>query len=411
MSARAAATPAPPRPADLVIALALALLLGLQPVSTDLYLPALPAIQAEMGASMPATQQTMAALLLAFGFGQLVWGPVADRYGRRPVLLGSLAAYLLASLAATQAASIGALVAIRALQGAAMSGGVVVARAMVRDLYPPHEGMRIMSLGMSGLGVIAITSPLLGGWVTGQAGWRANFVAIALIVGAAWLFVWLKLPETLRERDPRALQPGPLARTWRRILGHPAFLCWAGLTAATYGGLFVFLAGSSFVYMRVLGLTPTQYGLALCSSSVSYLIGTVVCRRWLVAHGPRGAVARASGITLAGGLAMAGLALAGVQSVWAILVPQLAYAFGHGTHQPCGQAGVVGPFPQQAGAASALSGFLLAATAFAVGQWLGHALDGTTRPLALGIGAASVAVALIGWTAVQRHGEPAGGAR
>ena len=87
-----------------------------------------------------------------------------------------------------------------------------------------------------------------------------------------------------------------------------------------------------------------------------------------------------------------------------MLLPQLAYAFGHGTHQPCGQAGVVGPFPQQAGMASALSGFILAATAFLLGQWLGGALDGTTRPLACGVGAASVAVALIGWTVVQRHG-------
>jgi DHA1 family bicyclomycin/chloramphenicol resistance-like MFS transporter len=133
----------------------------------------------------------------------------------------------------------------------------------------------------------------------------------------------------------------------------------------------------------------------------------VVCRRWLVRHGPTGAVRRAALISLAGGLSMAALALAGVQTVWAVLLPQLAYAFGHGTHQPCGQAGVVGPFPQQAGMASALSGFILAATAFLLGQWLGGALDGTTRPLACGVGAASVAVALIGWTVVQRHGLPA----
>lgn len=399
--------PARPRPADLVIAIALALLLGLQPVSTDLYLPALPGIKAELGASMRATQQTMAALLLAFGFGQLVWGPVADRVGRRPVLLGTLAAYLFASLAAAGVDDIHALVTVRAIQGAAMAGAVVVARAMVRDLYPPHEGMRIMSLGLSGLGLIAITSPLLGGWVTAQFGWRANFVAIGAIVLAALLFVALRLPETIRARNTRALQPGPLLAAWSAILRHPTFLSWAGLTAATYAGLFVFLAGSSFVYMQVLGLSAAQYGLALCSSSVSYLIGTFWCRRWLVAHGPRGTVARAAGLTLAGGLTMAALALAGVQSVWAILVPQLAYAFGHGSHQSCGQAGVVGPFPQQAGAASALSGFLLAAVAFGVGQWLGGALDGTTRPLALGVGAASVAVALIGWVAIPRHGDAA----
>lgn len=397
-------TAAPRRPTALVAAVALALLLGLQPVTTDLYLPALPAIKAELHASMHATQLTMAALLLAFGFGQLVAGPVADRFGRRPVLLSTLAVYLLASLSAVLAQSIEALVLVRIVQGVTMAGVVVVARAMVRDLYAPHEGARIMSLGQSGLGVIAITSPLLGGWLTGHLGWRTNFIAVALIALATLVFVATRLPETIRQKNLRALHPGPLLAAWRTVLTSPTFHAWAGLSAATYGGLFVFLAGSSFVYMQVLGLDAAHYGLALCSSSVSYLAGTFVCRRWLVRHGMAGAVRRAAGFTLLGGLSMAALAAAGVQTVWAILVPQLLYAFGHGTHQACGQTGAVGPFPQQAGVAAALAGFLLAVVAFFIGQWLGLALDGTTRPLAYGIAAGSVVTALIAWTTVQRHG-------
>lgn len=397
-------TAAPRRPTALVAAVALALLLGLQPVTTDLYLPALPAIKAELHASMHATQLTMAALLLAFGFGQLVAGPVADRFGRRPVLLSTLAVYLLASLSAVLAQSIEALVLVRIVQGVTMAGVVVVARAMVRDLYAPHEGARIMSLGQSGLGVIAITSPLLGGWLTGHLGWRTNFIAVALIALATLVFVATRLPETIRQKNPQALHPGPLLAAWRTVLTSPTFHAWAGLSAATYGGLFVFLAGSSFVYMQVLGLDAAHYGLALCSSSVSYLAGTFVCRRWLVRHGMAGAVRRAAGFTLLGGLSMAALAAAGVQTVWAILVPQLLYAFGHGTHQACGQTGAVGPFPQQAGVAAALAGFLLAVVAFFIGQWLGLALDGTTRPLAYGIAAGSVVTALIAWTTVQRHG-------
>ncbi|MEN9484960.1 MAG: hypothetical protein RJB37_2840 [Pseudomonadota bacterium] len=156
--------------------------------------------------------------------------------------------------------------------------------------------------------------------------------------------------------------------------------------------------------MQVVGLHAARDGLALCSSSVSYLAGTFVCRRWLVRHGMAGAVRRAAGFTLLGGLSMAALAAAGVQTVWAILVPQLLYAFGHGTHQACGQTGAVGPFPQQAGVAAALAGFLLAVVAFFIGQWLGLALDGTTRPLAYGMAAGSVVTALIAWTTVQRHG-------
>lgn len=392
------------RPSALVAAVALALLLGLQPVTTDLYLPALPAIKSELHASMHATQLTMAALLLSFGFGQLVAGPVADRFGRRPVLLSTLVVYVLASLAAVLATTIEALVLVRIVQGAVMAGVVVVARAMVRDLYEPHEGARIMSLGLSGLGVIAISSPLLGGWLAGHLGWRTTFVAAAVIGLGTLVFVATRLPETIRQRNPRAMHPGPLLASWATVLRHPTFQAWAGLSAATYGGLFVFLAGSSFVYMQVLGLDAAQYGLALSTSSIAYLAGTFVCRRWLVRHGMAGAVRRAAGFTLAGGLSMAALAAGGVQTVWAILVPQLLYAFGHGTHQACGQTGAVGPFPQQAGVAAALAGFVLAVVAFFVGQWLGLALDGTTRPLAYGIAAGAVVTALIAWTKVQRHG-------
>ena len=397
-----------PRASHQVVAIALALLLGMQALTTDLYLPALPALTRDLGASMAAAQLTMSALILAFGLGQLAWGPVADRWGRRPVLLLGLAAYAGASAAAALAGSIEMLVLTRVLQGLSMAASVVVARAMVRDLFEPSEGMRVMSLGMSGLGLIAITSPLLGGWLVSTWGWRAAFWCVTGIGAAAWVFVWRALPESLPRANPDALRPALMLATWRRIVIHPTFLAWAGLSTCTYGGLFIFLAGSSFVYMNVLGLSAGQYGLALCSSSIAYLIGTVWCRRWLLRHGSTGTVRRGAFFTLAGGLSMAALALAGVQTVWAILIPQLAYAFGHAIHQSCGQAGAVGPFPREAGAASALSGFMLSLTAFLIGRWLGVALDaGSTLPLALGIGAGAIATATVAWTLVQRHGQPA----
>ncbi len=399
------------RASTLVIALALALLLGIQPLTTDLYLPAFPALTRDLAAPMATAQLTLSALILAFGLGQLIWGPVADRWGRRPVLLLGLAGYVAASVASALASSIEVLVLTRISQGLTMAAAVVVARAMVRDLFQPSEGMRVMSLGMSGLGLIAMASPLLGGGLVSHGGWRAPFWCVALVGAAVWLFVWRALPESLPRANPLALRPALMVATWRRIIVNPTFLAWAGLSTCTYGGLFVFLAGSSFVYMDVLGLSAGQYGLALCSSSVSYLLGTVWCRRWLLRHGSAGAVKRAAAFTLVGGLSMAALALAGVQTVWAILLPQLAYTFGHGIHQSCGQAGAVGPFPQEAGAASALSGFLLALTAFGVGRWLGVALDGTTLPLALGIATGAIATTTVAWTLVQRHGQPAAGAR
>jgi DHA1 family bicyclomycin/chloramphenicol resistance-like MFS transporter len=387
-----------------VVATALALLLGLQPVTTDLYLPALPRLTRAFEASTAQSQLTMSALILAFGVGQLFWGPVADRFGRRPVLLLSLSLYTAASLGATLAPAMGWLVLWRTLQGAALAAAVVCARAMVRDLYEPSEGAHVMSKGMSGLGFIAIASPVLGGTLAATLGWRAPLGAVAAIGAIALLFVARWLPESLAQRNAHALRLKPLAGAVREVLGHRTFRAWSALVACTYGGLFAILALSSFVYIEVLGLTPGQYGIALASGSVAYLLGTFQCRRWLLRHGLDGAVRRGAGFSLAGGLSMAALALAGVQEVWAVLLPQWLYAFGHGIHQPCGQAGAVGPFPRMAGVASALNGFVLAATAFLVGLWVGHAMDGTTRPLGLALGLFGIATATVGWTLVQRHG-------
>jgi DHA1 family bicyclomycin/chloramphenicol resistance-like MFS transporter len=389
---------------------ALALLLGLQPATTDIYLPALPALTRELGASMGSAQLTMSALILAFGVAQLVWGPVADRLGRRPVLLAGLGLYAVASVGSALAGSIDWLILWRVLQGATMAAAVVCARAMLRDLYEPQQGAQVMSLGLSGLGVIAIAGPVAGGLVAAAFGWRAALTLVALIGAATLAFVVWLLPETLPVKNPRATQLAPLLRTWLGIARHPTFAAWTLLVTFTYGGLFTVLAGSSFVYIDVLGLSPGHYGLAMAAGSTSYLAGTFVCRRWVQAHGMAGAVRRGALFTLAGGLAIVALALAGVHAAWALLLPQMLFTFGHGVHQPCGQAGAVGPFPQAAGAASALAGFVLAGTAFCIGLWLGRALDGTLLPYALGVGFWSLLTAGVAWTLVQRTAGPAPGA-
>lgn len=384
-------------------ALALSLLLGLQPVTTDVYLPALPLLRRELGAGMAAAQLTMSALMLAFGLAQMVWGPLADRWGRRPVLLWGLALYSLASAGCATAGGMDALLAWRVLQGVALASAVVVARAVVRDLYEPTQGAQVMALALSGLGVIALLSPLLGGVITAWGGWRAALTAVAGVGAMAWLFMALRMPETLAAPNPTALQPGPLLRTWRDIARHPGFVAWSLLVACSYGGLFTMLAGSSFIYMDVLGLSPAAYGAAMAAGSVSYIVGTFFCRHWIRRDGMAGAVRRGGWFTLAAGLLAAAGAWRGLHAVWAVLVPQLLFLFGHGQHQPCGQAGVVAPFPRAAGAASALAGLLLALVAFGIGHWLGMALDGSTGPLLAGVAFWSLLTCAAAWTLVQRN--------
>jgi DHA1 family bicyclomycin/chloramphenicol resistance-like MFS transporter len=388
------------------ITVLLTLLLGIQPITTDLYLPALPTVQRELGASVGTTQLTLSALIICFGFAQLVCGPLADRFGRRPVLLIGLALYTVASLFGATAQSMGALIAWRALQGVAMAAAVTCGRSVVRDLFEPGEGARMMSRALSGLGLIAALCPLIGGFLVERVNWHAALLALALFGAGALAFVAWRFEETIPARDPGATRLRTLLLNWGEVLANPTFRAWAALSACTYGGLFFLLAGSSFVFIDVLGTSRLAYGAILSSASVAYIVGTMWCRRLLVRHGLRGAVKRGACFTLAGGVTMAALSLAGVHTVWAIVLPQYLFAIGHGVHQPCGQAGAVGPFPEKAGTAASLSGFAMTLSALLVGLWLGRSLDGTVYPLTLGIGAVSIVLALVAWTLVQRHGEP-----
>ena len=390
-------------PSALVV-LVLSLLLGLQPVTTDLYLPALPGLTQDLGASMAQAQRTLTALLLAFGVSQLVWGPLSDRLGRRPVLLLGLTGYVLASVGGALAADMPALIAWRAVQGAAMGAGVVCARAIVRDLYTPAQGATVMSKGLSGLGVIAFASPPLGGLLAAWFGWHAALLALAVFGALALALVAWRFDETLAHKNPQALQGRTLLRTWGQIVRNPRFLAFSALSVSSYAGLFTYLGASSFVWMGVLGYSSTAYGLVMMLNAFVYLLGTVLCRRLIARWGLRRAVAVAGVFTLGGGSAMVLLAWLTGPSGWAIAAPMCLFMLGHGIHQPCGQSAAVAPFAHAAGAASALNGFFMMVAAFAVGHWLGQRMDGTVWPLVSGIGFWSVLIALSAWTLVQRHG-------
>lgn len=391
------------------VVLFLSLLLGLQPVATDLYLPALPALTQDLGANMSQAQLTLTAMLLAFGFSQLVWGPVSDRWGRRPVLIVGMGLFALAALGSVWAASVHTLIVWRALQGVAMGAAVMGARAIVRDVFNPVDAARAMSKGLTGLGVIACITAPLGGWLSDQWGWRHALSALAVFGAVTCLLLVWRFEETLRQRNPQALQWRVLGRTWRTIGSHPTFWAYALLTTTSYCGLFTFLAASSFVFIDVLGESKTAYGLWMTSMSVAYIIGTFGCRRLIVRWGVQRTVAVAGGLTLISGVTMAALAWAGVHSVWAIMLPFYGFMLAHGVHQPCGQSGSVSPFPQAAGSASSLSGFMMMVAAFGVGTWLGVQLSshsgGSVLPLTNSIGFWSVLIAATAWTVVQRHGQ------
>ncbi len=393
-----------------LIVLLLALLLGLQPVTTDLYLPALPAITEGFGASMGQAQLTLTALLLAFGLSQLVWGPLSDRFGRRPILLWGVAAYVLASAACALAPNMAWLIAARTLQGVAMGAGVMAARAVVRDLYPPTQGAHVMSQALTGLGFIACTCAPIGGILTDRLGWRVALLALAVFgVFTFGLLLW-RFQETLARPDPKALAWRSLLRANLEILRHPVFAAWCALSSGTYLGLFTFLACSSFIFTRSMAYSKTAYGFLMLSMSLAYIVGTFWCRWMLRRTSVHRTVGIASLLSLAGGVSMAVLAYAGQgqdwYGAWAVMVPIYLFMLGHGVHQPCGQSGAVAPFPQRAGTASALNGFLMMLGAFFIGGWLGSHMDNPVFALAHGLLLWSVFITVVAWTLVRRHVRP-----
>lgn len=389
-----------------LIIVLLSMLLGIQPVATDLYLPALPAIKTEFAAELSQVQLTLSALLLTFGTSQLVWGPLSDRFGRRPILLCGLATFTLAGLGCVLASSMHELIVWRALQGAAMGAVVMCARAIVRDLYTPETGAGVMSKALTGLAILACASAPLGGLLTDVWSWHA---ALGLVMGfgaiTLGLVAW-KFKETLHRKNPHALQFKVLAKTWWQIMRHPTFVAFTCVLVSTYGGLFSFLASSSFVFINLLGLLRWQYGLLLFSMAFTYLLGTVLCRRLLARFGVAHTVAIGGALSLMGGGLMALNAWLGWHSVVGLMGPFYLFILAHGIHQPCGQSGSVGPFPKAAGAASALGGFLMMSAAFATGLWLGAAKDGSAMPMVQSIAFWSVLTALSAWVLVLRRGGP-----
>jgi DHA1 family bicyclomycin/chloramphenicol resistance-like MFS transporter len=400
----AARPPAAGMSAATVIALTAGLSM-LQPLSTDAYLPALPAIAAHFDASVATVQWTLSVFVAVFGLWQLVAGPLTDRYGRYPLVALGAAVYAVASVMCMLAPSMTVLIAGRALQALGACSCLVGARGFVRDLYTPSEGARMLAGAATIMSFAPLLGPIIGAQLASAYGWRAPFGLLVAFSVALAAFAALRLKETNRHRNPHALAPGPMLRTYWQVLRSPAFRAYTLSSAATYGGLFAFISGSSFVLMRTLGLSATAYAFSFSTMVAGYLLGTLVCRRLLPRHGMQRTVAAGASLQAVAGSAMALLALLGVHVPMAITAPMFFYGIAHGIVQPPSQSGAVAPFPHNAGAAAALLGVTMMLIAAGVGAWIGASYDGTVYPLTLTIAACSLATAAIAFTLVRRHGD------
>jgi MFS transporter, DHA1 family, multidrug resistance protein len=373
---------------------ALGALAALAPLSNDIYLVSLPTMTEAFDASVGRVQLTLTAFMIGFAIGQYVYGPLSDRFGRRPLMIAGLALYIAASLVAATAATVEVLIAARFLQAIGMSSGPVLGRAVVRDLYDRERAARVLSYMAVVAGFAPVVAPIIGSHLHVAFGWRANFAFVALYGMIALAVVAFQFGETNKQLDPQALRFRRMGRNAVALLSSRLYLGYA-LTASCVGsGLFAFISGSPFVFLRVLGFAPGDFGYLFGFCMSGYLVGSLISGRFVVRLGMDRLLRWGIGFALLGGLSMAALAWLQVNHVAAILGPMFVFMFAFALVLPQAMAGALTPFPHIAGNASSLIGLCQYGLSAIVGTAVAALFDGTPGPMAAAIGVMAVLSAL-----------------
>jgi DHA1 family bicyclomycin/chloramphenicol resistance-like MFS transporter len=373
------------------------------PLSTDMYLPALPSLAHSLSVSASAVQLTLTTSLIGLGAGQLLAGPLSDAYGRRrPVLLG-LVAYTVASVACALSGSIWTLSALRLVQGAAGAAGIVVARAIVRDLFSGLEAARFFSRLVIVFGLAPIVAPIVGGALLHVTNWRGIFVVLAAFGAVLWLACWRSLGETL----PRGERQRGGLRTTLRVLRTLArdrrFAGLAIVYALSFGSLFAYIAGSPFVLENIFGLSPQLFGVVFAVNAGALVAASQLGAHQLARTGPRrlAAIGLRAGLIVAVGLLVAVLGHAGLA---AVLVCFFLLMASYGLVSPNVTALAMAEHPQVAGSASALMGVAQFAVGAAVAPLVGVAGTHSAVPTAIVIATMFVA-SFAAWTVLAMRGD------
>ncbi|GGC65818.1 Bcr/CflA family multidrug efflux MFS transporter [Marinobacter halophilus] len=386
------------------ILLAAAVALG--PMAIDMYLPALPQIGADFQADTGQVQFTLSIYLIGFALAQLVCGPLADRFGRKPVMIGGMLLFALASIGCALASNIETLHLFRFLQALGGSAGPVLGRAIVRDVYTPRDAARILAILAGMMALAPAVAPTLGGFIVATMDWHWIFIVMAAYALVMVAVIAVGIPEPLRPDNRQPFRLCQLMRNYRRIGTDMTFIGYTLTSAAIYGGLFAFLSGSAFVLIDVLGVAPEHFGLYTAITAVGYLLGNIASIRLARHLQPDQILLYGLATTLIAGAIMALLAYQNIHNPWAVVLPQALFMAGTGMVLPQTMAGALANFPTMAGSASALLGFLQMTAAAIAGALVGILHDGTPLVMAVIITVCAT-LGLIGYLfLVQRYPAP-----
>ncbi len=366
------------------------------PLAIDFYLPGFPAMALAFGTDEKHIQTTLAAYFLGLSIGQLAYGPVADRFGRRVPLLVGVILFTLASVACAFAPTLDALIVARFVQALGGCAGMVLSRAIVSDKCDAVASAKVFSQLMLVMGLAPILAPMLGGVMVNLYGWQSIFLALTVFSALCTLAVALGLPESLPANQPRQPLSGAL-RQYGRLLKDRVFLGHALTGGIAIAGMFAYIAGSPFVFIKLYGVPAEHYGWLFGSNAAGFILVAQVNARLLAKRGPAFLLARTVWVYLGAGLTLLAVSALHPAMLWPLLIPLFICVASLGCIIPNASACAMSGQGARAGSASALLGCIQFSIAAGAAALVGVLHDGSAVPMALVIslcGLAATAVAM-----------------
>ena len=376
------------RPAtdSLVVAALLTGISTLAPLSIDMFLPSLPVMTELFGTSAGRMKLSVTIFVAAFAASQLVFGPLSDRFGRRPALLGGMALYALGGLVCLSSLGVIRFIAGRVLQGIAAGSGPSVGRATIRDIYGRERSAKVMSYMAVAMSLAPMLAPVLGGFLQTYFGWHSVFVVLSGLGSVFFLGYWLLVPETNLHTDKNALNPSHLKANIALLLRDRRYMGYTMVMALMFCGHLVFISSSSFVLISVLGLSPQMFGLSFGLVAFGIMIGAFLAGKLSGRFSIPTLVMAGTLVNTLGGGVMVLLGSLGIGGAWGIVLPMVLITMGGGLARSPAVAGAIIPFPRMAGLASALMGFVQMSSAAAYASLFSLINDGSPQAMTSAIG-------------------------